>query len=81
MPKFSNSKIKRPKSEEKLENGGRLGRALSNMLTAGEIAPAIEQIASPVTGICPRSENLKLYVNYVPCKPLAWIKLLVWNMG
>ena len=45
-------------------------RALSNMLTAGAIAPAVEQIASPVTGICPRSENLKLYVNYVPCNLL-----------
>ena len=28
------------------------------MLTAGAIAPAVEQIASPVTGIYPRSENL-----------------------
>ena len=26
---------------------------------------AVEQIASPVTGICPRSENLKFYMNYV----------------
>ena len=34
------------------------------MLTAGAIAPAVEQIASPVTGICSRSENLNLYVNY-----------------
>ena len=52
------------------------GRALSKMLTAGVIFPAVEQIASPaVTGICLRSENLKLYVNYVPCNPLAWIKL------
>ena len=39
-------------------------------LTAGAIAPAVEQIASPVTGICPRSENLKFYVNYVPCNLL-----------
>ena len=39
-------------------------RALSTMLTAGAIAPAVEQIASPVTGICSRSENLNLYVNY-----------------
>ena len=35
-------------------------------LTAGAIATTVEQIASPVTGICPRSENLKFYVNYVP---------------
>ena len=40
------------------------------MLTAGAIAPAVEQIASPVTGICPCSENLKFYVNYVPCNLL-----------
>ena len=51
-------------------------RALSNMLTAGAIAPAVEQIASPVTGICPRSENLKFYVIYVPCKLLTWIKTI-----
>ena len=36
------------------------------MLTAGAIAPAVEHIAFPVTGICPRSENLKFYVNCVP---------------
>ena len=40
-------------------------------LTAGAIAPVVEQIASPVTGICPRSENLKLYVNYVPSNLLV----------
>ena len=40
------------------------------MLTAGAIAPTVEQIASPVTGICPCSENLKFYVNYVPCNLL-----------
>ena len=51
------------------------------MLTPGAIAPAVEQIASPVTGICPHSENLKFYVNYVPCKLFAWIKLLAWKMG
>ena len=44
------------------------------MLTAGAIAPAVEQIASPVTGICPRSENLKFYVNYVPCN-LLFVKV------
>ena len=49
-------------------------RVLSNMLTAGPIAPAVEQIASPVTDVCPRSENLKFYVNYVSCNLLAWIK-------
>ena len=45
-------------------------RALSNMLTAVEIAPAVEQIASPVTDIsfAPQWKNLELYVNYVPCK-------------
>ena len=37
-------------------------RALSNMLTAGAITPSVEQIASPVTGICPCSENLKFFV-------------------
>ena len=40
------------------------------MITAGAIAPAVEQITSPVTGICPRSENLKCYVNYVLCNLL-----------
>ena len=54
---------------------------LSNMLTAWAIAPAVEQIASPVTGICPRSENLNFNANYVPYKLLAWIKLLAWKMG
>ena len=44
------------------------------MLTAGAIAPAVEQIASPVTGICPRSENLKFYVNYAPCN-LLFVKV------
>ena len=51
------------------------------MLTGWAIAPAVKQIASPVTGICPRSDNLKFYVNYVPCNLLAWIKLLAWKMG
>ena len=49
-------------------------RALSNMLTAGAIAPAVEQISSPVIGICPRSENLKFYVNYVSCN-LLFVKV------
>ena len=40
------------------------------MLTAGAIAPAVEQIASPVTGICPRSGSLKLGENYVICQLL-----------
>ena len=31
----------------------------------------VEQIASPMTDICPHSENLKFYVNYVPCKLLV----------
>ena len=35
------------------------------MLTGEAISPAVEQIASPVTGICPRSGNLKLGENYV----------------
>ena len=47
----------------------------------GGNCPAVEQIASPVTGICPRIENLKCYVNHVHCNLLAWIKLLTWKMG
>ena len=39
--------------------GGWVGiRASSNMLTGGAIAPAVEQIAPPVTKICPPSESL-----------------------
>ena len=50
-------------------------------LTAGAIAPAVEQIAFPVTGICPAVKPLKLYANYVPYNLSAWIKLLPWKMG
>ena len=45
------------------------------------IALAVDQLASPVTGIYPRSENLIFYVTYVPCNLLAWSKLLAWKMG
>ena len=55
-------------NSEQSENCTR--RALSNVLTSGTISPAVEQIASPVTGICPRSECVKFYVNYVPCNLL-----------
>ena len=49
-------------------------------VTAGTIASADERIASPVAGICPRSETLKFYVNCVSCNLLAWNKLLAWKM-
>ena len=39
-------------SEREGEDGERI-RASSNMLTGGAIAPAVEQIAPPVTKICP----------------------------
>ena len=45
------------------------------------IAPAVDQLASPVTGIYSRMENLKFYVTHFPCNPLAWSKLLAWKMG
>ena len=35
------------------------------MLTGGAIAPAVEQIAPPVTKICPPSESLNFGWNYV----------------
>ena len=48
----------------------------------GAIATAVEQIACPVTGICPCLENLKLYVNCVPCDLLfvkvRYLHTLVW---
>ena len=34
-------------------------RASDNMLTGGAISPPLEQIAPPVTDVCPSSENLK----------------------
>ena len=49
-------------------------RALSYMLTAGAIAPVVEQIVSPGPAFSPRSENLKFDVNYVPCN-LLFVKV------
>ena len=49
-------------------------RALSNMLTAGAIAPAVEQIASPVTGICPAVEAI--YFMWIMFPSSYW---LGWN--
>ena len=40
-------------------------KASDNMLTGGAVSPPLEQIAPPVTDVCPSSEKLKFGWNYV----------------
>ena len=39
-------------------------KASDNMLTGGSVSPPLEQIAPPVTDVCPSSEKLKFGSNY-----------------